>query len=241
MIVVLSPHLDDAIMSMAGTIYRLGVLGIATRIVTLFGGDPTLTGPPSAWDSKRGVATASEAFTARRDEDRAAVAVLGTEAVCLPYADAAYVAARDSAAIWGSLQPHLADAAAVVMPGSPLVHPDHEFTTTLALERLDSSVPVLFYAEQPYSTRPRYLAGYIARRTPAPLQHVVGSGLVWSTIHLDATMRATKARAVGCYGGELKALGARAYLDAVMERVFRQERIARRAGDPMPELLASAL
>ncbi len=241
MIVVLSPHLDDAIMSMAGTIYRLGVLGIATRIVTLFGGDPAFTGPPSAWDSKRGLATAGEAFHARREEDRAAVAVLGTDAVCLPYSDSAYVAARDPDAIWGSLQPHLADAEAVVMPGWPLAHPDHEFTTKLALDRLDGNVPVLFYAEQPYSTRPRYLAAYLAGRTPAPLEHVVGSGLVWNTIHLDATMRATKSQAVSCYGGELKAIGARAYLDAVMVRVFRQERIAHRGTDPMPELLARAL
>lgn len=240
-IVVLSPHLDDAILSIAGTLHRLHQSGLVIRVVTLFAGDPERQGPPSAWDAARRLPTASEVFAARRTEDLEASAALGVEPVHLDHADDGYLGARDPDAMWEELSPHVDAAAAVFVPGAPLAHSDHLYTTMLALERLDRRVPLLFYAEQPYSYRPRYLMSFVRGRTPRALRHAVGGDLVWQTIRLHDDTRATKASAVRHYVGELKALGMRARLDSVMERLLPIEKIAHAPGTCLPECVRRAL
>jgi LmbE family N-acetylglucosaminyl deacetylase len=238
--VVLSPHLDDAIMSLGGTMHLLSRIGVSLRIVTLFAGDPKHDGAPSFWDAARRVRTAGESFAARRAEDDAAAAALGVETCWLPFLDASYIARRDPDEVWNRVLPHLRGAAAVFIPGSPLAHPDHEYTAMLAYQRLDPDLDVLFYAEQPYATRPRYVRSYVQRSTPGPLRHL-GADLVWKAVHLDARARAAKARAVDCYAGEIARLGPKVHLDRLVARVLRSERIAHRAGDRPPAVLGGVL
>jgi LmbE family N-acetylglucosaminyl deacetylase len=240
-VVVLSPHLDDAIMSIGGTMYLLGRLGVAMRVVTVFAGDPERLTPPSYWDLHRGTKTAGEAFRQRRDEDRAASESLGVEPVWLPFMDESYLARRDPDEIWEAVEPHLLDAAAVVVPGSPLAHPDHRYTTALAAERLDPTLPTLFYAEQPYSSRPRYLAGYVRGTTPLALGQILEQKVEWVTVKLDEGSRAAKQRAADCYAGEIAMFGARSHLDDFVARVLRRERVAHRAGETMPAMLGGLL
>src|SRR5262249_38017818 len=147
---------------------------------------------PSSWDRHRGTETAGESFQERRDEDLAASKALGVEPVWLPFTDDSYLARRDPDEIWAALEPHLADAAAVLMPGSPLAHGDHRYTTALTVERLDSKLPTLFYAEQPYSSRPRYIADYLGGRTPSALRDILGEKVEWLTVKLDKASRVAK-------------------------------------------------
>jgi LmbE family N-acetylglucosaminyl deacetylase len=240
-IVVLSPHLDDAIMSIGGTMHLLGRLGVAMRVVTLFAGDPASVARPSSWDLHRRTKTAGESFRERREEDRVASEALGFEPVWLPFSDDSYLARRDPDEIWAALAPHLADAAAVLVPGSPLAHGDHRYTTALAVDRLDSTLPTLFYAEQPYCSRPRYLAGYIGGRTPKALRDVLGENVEWETVKLDKASRAAKRGAMNCYDGELAMFGARTYLDDLVAGVLRRERVAHRPGESPPAIFGGVL
>jgi LmbE family N-acetylglucosaminyl deacetylase len=240
-VVVLSPHLDDAVMSIGGTLYLLGRLGVAMRVVTLFAGDPASVARPSSWDLHRGTKTAGESFRERREEDRAASAALGLEPVWLPFCDDSYLARRDPDEIWAEVAPHLADAAAVLVPGSPLAHGDHRYTTALAVERLDSTLPTLFYAEQPYSSRPRYVAGYVGGRTPAALRDILGEDVEWETVKLSKESRDAKRSASECYAGEIAMFGARAHIDDFVGRVLRRESVGHRAGEPVPAVFGGVL
>jgi LmbE family N-acetylglucosaminyl deacetylase len=161
--------------------------------------------------------------------------------VWLPFIDDSYLARRDPDEIWEAVEPHLTDAAAVLAPGSPLAHPDHRYTTALAVDRLDPTLPALFYAEQPYSSRPRYLAGYLRGRTPSTLGQILEDKVEWITVKLDAATRAAKQRAVACYAGELAMFGARAHLDDFVARVLRRESIALRAGETPPAIFGGVL
>ncbi len=233
-LVVLSPHLDDAVLSLAGHIQRLRRKGTEVRIVTVFAGDPDWIGSPSSWDGKRGHDAAIETFAARRSEDLAAMAQLDVEYVWLPFTDAAYANPRDPQAIWDAASIHLHDADAVAVPGGPLTHPDHEFVTTLGHVH-HGDLPLLFFAELPYSFRPSHLGGFLRRETPPSLRARAGGNLEWTTIRLTRAEHRTKQRAVACYRGELAALGWRGWLDTVTGPVLRMERIAPLPGKQLPE------
>jgi LmbE family N-acetylglucosaminyl deacetylase len=238
-VVVLSPHIDDAVLSLGGTMHRLARQGSVVRVVTLFAGDPSRQGPPSAWDARRGCATAAEAFEARRAEERAAAGLLGVEAVWLPFDDDSYVARRDPEDLWARLSMWLDGASVVFVPGSPLIHSDHSYTTMLAVERLAGRVPLAFYAEQPYSTNPRQLVGRLLHgRTPIALRHLLGEDLTWTDASLDRADRDLKRAASRCYAGELAAIGVRARLHDVVDRVVQQEAFARSCSQPLPSILA---
>lgn len=237
-IVVVSPHLDDAVMSVGGLIFRLARSGGLVRVLTVFAGLRTWTGATSAWDSRRGLDCAADAFAARAAEDDAAAAALGVAAYRLPFLDGGYSAVRDPDAIWAAMAPYLLDADAVLVPGSPLAHDDHRAVTELVVARMNGCAPLGFYTEQPYSSRPRYLAGFLRHSTPAVL-HQRGLAIEWTDVHLDRVTRRAKADAVACYAGELHALGWRAHLDALVQRVAPIERIGTAVESALPGWLVT--
>ena len=238
-VVVVSPHLDDAIMSIGGLIIRLARSGQLVRILTVFAGLPAWVGPPSAWDAQRGMEHATDAFAARAAEDVDAAARLGVDGIRLPFLDNGYDQRRDPDTIWAAMAPHLSEANLVLVPGGPLAHDDHEFVTELTAERLEDSARLGFYAERPYCLRPRYLRTFLTHATPPALESL-GLPLSWEDIRLTKSERRAKTLAVSCYRGELRALGWRRHLDSVMERVVIAERIGLVAGVPVPECLALA-
>ncbi len=238
-VVVVSPHLDDAIMSIGGLIIRMARAGQLVRILTVFAGLPTLAGPPSPWDAQRGLIHAADAFAARAAEDVGAAARLGADGLRLPFLDGGYGAARDPDVIWAAMEPHVADAHLVLVPGVPLAHADHRFVTELTAARLHDPARLGFYAEQPYCLRPRYLRSFLTRSTPSELQSE-GMTVAWADIQLSSSERRAKSQAVACYAGELRALGWRRHMDSVMGRLLPGERVALAAGVPVPKYLASA-
>jgi hypothetical protein len=98
----------------------------------------------------------------------------------------------------------------VLLPGWPLSHADHRYSTMVTLDHVDRDVPIVFYAEQPYASEPLNLVkGLLRDHTVAPLTHAYGAGVRWKRIRPDRGSRKSQARAMSCYGGELQQLGVR--------------------------------
>ena len=78
---VVSPHLDDAVLSVAALIHDRAASGWDVKVVTVFGNDPMSDDPPSPWEASAGFQNAGHAARRRRDEDAVACRSLGC-AVC---------------------------------------------------------------------------------------------------------------------------------------------------------------
>jgi LmbE family N-acetylglucosaminyl deacetylase len=151
-IVVLSPHYDDAALSLGGTIAHATRAGARVVVVTVFANDPDSTADPGPWDAACGFTTAAQATRARRDEDRAACAVLGAAALSLPFADFEYEQDVDDDGLWEAVADATRGADTVLTPGFPLAAPDHLRLTRLLLARPLPDVQLVLYVEQPYAT-----------------------------------------------------------------------------------------
>lgn len=229
-IFVMSPHLDDAALSLGAMIERAGRLGSEVTVVTVFGGDPASVEPAASWDRACGFATVGEATRARREEDAHACAIMGASPKWLPFSYECSQTARNPDEIWLSVAPELAGADLVLTPGFPLEHPDHAWLTRLVLERLPADVPVALYVEQPYanlkvigrgySRRPLLAAFRIVLRTPAgrrsqqphahhPFIQTVFPTLTWVAASPDRQARVAKAKAIEAYASQLGKLGGR--------------------------------
>jgi len=237
-LVVISPHLDDAVMSVGATMHRAARRGADVVLVTVFAGDVSSDGLASYWDARRGVAEKSAVLGARRREDAAAAEVLGARSVWLPFDDGAYVSLRDPDVIWAALAPLLDDADAVLLPGWPLSHPDHRFTSLLVVERAPAHLPLLFFAEMPYGAHPVAMAkGFLKGRRSALLAHAYGGVLEWRRSPVTKDDFAAKQAAVHCYAGELETLGLDATFAAVHDRVLRRELLACDLHQVLPEAI----
>lgn len=226
-VVVISPHLDDAVMSVGATMHRAARRGAEVVLVTVFAGDVHDAGRASYWDARRGVENKAAVLEARRREDTAAAATLGARSVWLPFDDGAYVSKRDPDAIWAAVAPHLEGADAVLLPGWPLTHPDHRFASMLIVQRASAGLPLLFFAEMPYGAHPVAMAkGLIRGRRSALLTHAYGGVLEWRRSPVTKDDFAAKQAAVRCYAGELENLGLDAKFAEVHDRLLRRELLA---------------
>ena len=76
-LVVVSPHLDDAVLSLGATIAHAVQSGSNVEILTVFACAPDSNAPTDDWDRKSGFTTEGEAAQQRRREDEAPVPVDG--------------------------------------------------------------------------------------------------------------------------------------------------------------------
>lgn len=160
--IIISPHLDDAVFSCGAL---LGLRG--GTIVTICAGVPPAGTPPSWVDERAGFTNAAEAMEHRREEDRAAAEWLGVGVRHLDYLDCAYAHGQ-------SFDDAIEEALEGVKPGarvlSPLglVHPDHE-ATAVAFGRHAHRFDSWLYQELPYAVGwPEQVSPAIARRGCAP-------------------------------------------------------------------------
>jgi LmbE family N-acetylglucosaminyl deacetylase len=184
-IVVLSPHSDDGVLSLGASLARWTRSGRQVELVTVFALDPGSTAETGGWDGRAGFRTEGDAARARREEDRAACAILGVTPLWLPFGSVDYERHGDEDAVWDAVRGTLEGAGVVLLPGSPLTHPDHEWLHTLVVERLPAP-RLARYAEQPYTLR--------------------ASGAPFARIDVGARDRLAKWRAVGAYRSQLPLL-----------------------------------
>jgi LmbE family N-acetylglucosaminyl deacetylase len=225
-LVVLSPHLDDAVLSLGGTIARASRAGTEVTVVTVFAGDPESTAEAGEWDTMCGFSTAGEAARERRREDARACEILGAVPEWLPFPDIDYVRGERKDQIWPALARSLTGADFVFVPGFPLEHPDHAWLMCLVLEHVPATMALGLglYVEQPYADMRVLGRGYSldtlgltlrialrrpgARRLQQPtldgtVPESVASRLDWIAAPVGRSERSAKNEALRAYSSQL--------------------------------------
>jgi len=112
--IYLSPHLDDAVLSCGGRIWQQAQAGDRVLVVAIFAGAPALDTPLSPFAQALHVrwGRIDGAVARRQEEDLAALALLGAEAVHWPYTDCIYRRTSggrflyaSEEALWGEVHP----------------------------------------------------------------------------------------------------------------------------------------
>jgi len=196
-VVVLSPHLDDAVFSLGAAIARLARSGARVTVLTVFGGDPSSRVAAGEWDRETGFETAGEAAAARREEDRRACALLGAKPVWLPFVDLQYEDGATDDDLLAAVRAAAGDTDALLVPGFPLTHPDHAWIAPLVLENLEFAGRIALYAELPYALW-EGPAG-----TPGPLLEFVPGSLAWYGVEVGVRDIFLKMRACRCYASQV--------------------------------------
>ncbi len=199
-IVVVSPHLDDGVLSLGASIASWSRAGRPVDLLTVLACDPDSEAPAGGWDRRGGFPTESESARGRREEDRHACAVLGARPVWLPFGSVDYERHGTDEVVRQAVAAAIDDSGVVLVPGFPLSHPDHEWLARELATVLDGRRTGL-YAEQPYTRRtgvdpevPPWISENLGARTFAP----VAAG---------PRDRAAKWRAIRCYRSQLPLLG----------------------------------
>jgi LmbE family N-acetylglucosaminyl deacetylase len=212
-IVVVSPHFDDAAM---GAGHLLGSYGDTTVITVLAGRPPAYPEVPSDWDALGGFVAGDDVVAVRRQEDLAAMAVLGSEHRWLEFADHQYLAPEDRPTP-AEVAPVLAQTIAELDPTSVffpmgLGNPDHVMVHDAALlVREQQPERTWFcYEDHGYKHIPGLLAWRVAkmlRAQPWPTPAIVP--------HTPDEER--KRRAIWCYTSQIPPLEQDHALTARME------------------------
>ena len=213
--VVLSPHFDDAALSLAG--FLPTVTG-PVDVVTVHGGAPAPGAPVSWWDTQCGFSSAAEAHRARLAEDAAACALLGVGQIVLDHPDGPY-APEDATLhqLEAFLRDLPADTRILVPLGSN--QPDHEAVRRLAMSVLAErdAPPPWVYADLPYTGHlPEWgepgASEALARSSMCGLAYqdllTTHRTTVRQALTLDDDGWAAKRAAVLCHGSQLAPLAA---------------------------------
>lgn len=174
--IVLSPHLDDAALSLGGSIARWSAAGERILVVTVAAGSPSPLALMSSFAESLhrawGVGS-TDVVALRRREDEAAMAILGAEAERLERLDAVYrlpqrydgdAALLGEPALEDRLGVELASDLAPILAASPRAgilaplavggHVDHRVVHRVAVALARRGREVRFYEDFPYAARP---------------------------------------------------------------------------------------
>jgi len=203
-IVVISPHLDDAVLGCA----HLLAAHPGTTVITIFTGRPdAYPDPMERWDALCGFVPGDEVHAARRAEDAAALGTLDAVPVWLDFVEHSHLP-RDARVRGDAIVDTLEAAVRAAAPTAVLApfglgNPDHDAAHDAAMlvrERLPDPAWFL-YEDMGYKHIPGLLAWRVARL------FVAG---VWPTpaaLPVDLDPRRKQA-AVDCYPSQLRALEA---------------------------------
>jgi LmbE family N-acetylglucosaminyl deacetylase len=229
-VVVISPHLDDAALSLGATIAYASHCGVPVTVLTVFAGDPNSNAPAGTWDKFCGFTSAGDAARARRDEDERACEIIGASPAWLPFANSDYPHINSGDEIWEAVRPHLRNAALALVPGHPLWHPDHAWLADLIARRASAVTKIGLYVEQPYANLAAIGRGYtpksvlaaaaIALRTPRgralqrptrdePIAALFDEPLEWHAARAESRQRRAKIESIEAYSSQLSGLGRR--------------------------------
>ena len=223
-IVVISPHLDDAVLSCS---YLLAAHPGAV-VVTAFAGRPTeYPDPPNHWDALGGFRPGDEVHVTRRAEDAAALATFDARPVWLDFVEHSYLQRPDwvrPEQVVDALETAVrAERPTAVFAPMGLANPDHDCTHQAAMlvrERMladGDDVAWFCYQDMPYYVIP----GLLAWRVSTLFRRAVWPTPAAVPVDLD---HPRKEAAMACYPSQVLALDAewtlRAKLDARVPEQF---------------------
>ena len=158
-LVVVSPHLDDAVLSCGDLLARHP----GSTVITVFAGQPATYPALTRWDASAGFVEGDDVVALRRREDALALSLLDARPHWLDFVDTQYGASPDLEAVATELRRAIAATGltAVIAPLG-LYHPDHQMTSNAALTVASElpGVALLLYEDAIYRPKP----GYVARR-----------------------------------------------------------------------------
>jgi LmbE family N-acetylglucosaminyl deacetylase len=161
-LVILSPHLDDAVLSC----WHLLDGPDDVRVVNVFAGKPPRDAAAGWWDELSGRHDSGQAVDERVAEDRAALALAGREPLNLDFLDRQYTRCdQPLAPVVRALRAALAPGAVVLAPCAlgpalyaPIArkaraepHPDHVAVRSAALALRSEGLAVALYADFPHA------------------------------------------------------------------------------------------
>jgi LmbE family N-acetylglucosaminyl deacetylase len=201
-ILVVSPHLDDAVLS-------CGLLLAAhpdAVVCTIFTAPPDVN-MSTDWDRDSGFADAFEAMRVRKWEDARALGTLGVSPIHLPFRDAQYLASPSHDALVVALKETVSKVKpAILAIPCGLFHSDHTMVADacLALMHPVENIAVLAYEDVPY----RRIPGVLQDRLRALLERgVVAEPTDFTTTEMDARHHDLKLAALDKYQSQLRAFG----------------------------------
>jgi LmbE family N-acetylglucosaminyl deacetylase len=198
-VLVISPHLDDAVFSCGQLIKSRP----DTTVVTVLAGFPA--GAHSGWSGRTtGLPTAEDANLKRREEDQNATRTLGAQAIWIDiqaqeYGPAAFPSERLQS-IYEAIESAVAttQARSIFVPLG-VTHPDHIIVSDAALLAMaNSNLELYAYMDMPYGqARP----GQVRRR----VRHIGRTFQVDRLAPFTGDLQ-TKAEAVNAYASQVEAL-----------------------------------
>lgn len=211
-VVVLSPHLDDAVLS-AWDVLRSGA-----QVVVVFAGIPA-EGTTGQFDPIFGATDSAALVRERRAEDLDALGRVGIVPTHLDHLDDQYrIAPIDAAVLVESIGSATAGASALVAPAGIGRHPDHVAVRDAAIEVAGAAgIDLWLYADLPYATNlgwPSWVTGEEPDPRLVPdaawarvLREVAPADeLEPMAVRFDEAERDAKLAAARCYASQWPAL-----------------------------------
>jgi LmbE family N-acetylglucosaminyl deacetylase len=209
-VLVISPHLDDAV-------FGCGELLAAcpgSVVVTAMAGRPPHYAEVTPWDALAGFGSGDDVVAARREEDRAALALLAAQPRWLDFLDSQYRDSPTIDALAAALEAAIRDTGLerVVLPLG-LFHSDHHLThaAAVAVLRRQPASSWWAYEDALYRQVPNLAAERLAALERAGISAV-------PTTAPPGDRRESKRQAMQRYGSQLRALatpGKPGYEDAL--------------------------
>ncbi len=225
--IFVAPHLDDAALSCGGQIAQLTAAGVPVLVVTLCAGRPSGAAPlsPAAQYLHQAWGLGDDPIGSRREEDVAALQLLGCDGLHLDLLDAPYrvadygvgrgwrgaVVADDplvpaAEAIVAQLhaqQPH----ARLYMPLGVGNHVDHQIVCAAGSELRSAGADIVWYEDAPYAAKqPEAIAQRLA---------VLPAQFAPAVVDITAELP-RKLRAIAAYHSQLHELFGRTSMAQVM-------------------------
>lgn len=219
--IYVQPHFDDAVLSCGGTIAVQRGTGMKNLVITAFGGmpkdnvlSPFATQTLARWGLSTDPCAAVER---RREEDTAALEMVGADALWLDFVDAVFRGTPpyypSDETLYGAvhagdleIDQQLADALTQVHERAPLAaiyaplgighHVDHQLCSSAADRLVQQRANVKFYEDFPYVLRPGAL---VAR------QKELGIDMEPELVEVSGQIR-QKEEAIAAYGSQLPGL-----------------------------------
>lgn len=215
-VLVLSPHLDDGVLSCG----QLMAGRPDCEVVTVFAGRPARGRQLTSYDKACGFLSAAEAVAVRRHEDNEAVSLLGGTVSWLNFPDSQYGEAVSPASIVEALLAETGrENLSVAVGPLGLAHPDHH-TTRRAFHALLAERPGL--QGWAYEDLPGRV--WWPEQVPDALAWWAGMGYTPKLGFVGTGALGHKRKAVECYRSQLWALGEGLHSVLVPERYWRLER-----------------